>query len=59
MPVDLALATLRAFLVREEGDALSQVMWSLGFVLLVGAICIVLGPKVGADWREFVGRPTP
>ena len=53
-----ALMALRVFLLREGGDAMSQVAWSLAFILLVGAVCVVLGPEIGADWREFVGRPT-
>jgi len=53
-----ALMALRMFFAREEGDAMSQVVWSLAFILLVGALCVVLGPQIGADWREFVGKPT-
>jgi len=37
---------------------MSQVVWSLGFIILAGILAIVLGPAVGADWREFVGKPT-
>ena len=53
-----ALLALRVFLAHEEGDTMSQVVWSLAFILLVGALCVVLGPEIGADWREFVGKPT-
>ena len=53
-----ALTALRSLLSREGGDTMSQVVWSVGFILLVGAICVVVGPEIGADWREFVGRPT-
>ena len=42
----------------EDGDTMSEVLWSVGFILLVGAIAVVVGPEIGADWREFVGRPT-
>jgi hypothetical protein len=45
-------------MAREEGDTMSQVVWSVGFIILAGALAIVVGPAVGADWREFVGRPT-
>ena len=50
---------IRTFLAREAGDTMSQVAWSLGFVLLVGVIAVVVGPEIGANWREFVGKPTP
>ncbi len=53
-----ALTCLRTFLVREDGDTMSQVVWSVGFIILVGVIAVVIGPKIGADWREFVGKPT-
>jgi hypothetical protein len=53
-----AVTALRTFLSREDGDTMSQIVWSVGFILLVGAICVVVGPEIGADWREFVGRPT-
>jgi hypothetical protein len=56
--MDTMLAILRITLVREHGDTMSQVVWSVGFILLVGAIAVVVGPEVGADWREFVGKPT-
>jgi hypothetical protein len=45
-------------MAREEGDTMSQVVWSVGFIILAGVLAIVVGPAVGADWREFVGRPT-
>ena len=53
-----ALTALRSFLSREDGDTMSQVVWSVGFIILVGVVAIVVGPEIGADWREFVGRPT-
>jgi len=53
-----ALTALRLFLAREDGDTMSQIVWSVGFILLVGVIAVVVGPELGADWREFVGRPT-
>jgi hypothetical protein len=53
-----AITALRTFLSREDGDTMSQIVWSVGFILLVGVIAIVVGPELGADWREFVGRPT-
>jgi len=53
-----AFTALCTFLSREDGDTTSQIVWSVGFILLVGAICVVVGPEIGADWREFVGRPT-
>ena len=52
------LTALRRILAREDGDTMSQVIWSVGFILLVGCLCVVVGPEIGADWREFVGRPT-
>jgi hypothetical protein len=52
------LGSLGRFLAREEGDTMSQVVWSVGFIALVGAIAVVIGPEIGADWREFVGKPT-
>jgi len=55
----LAFTALRPFFAREDGDTMSQVAWSLGFVLLVGVIAVVVGPEIGANWREFVGKPTP
>ena len=54
----LALTAIRMFLVREDGDTMSQVAWSVGFILLVGVIAVVVGPELGANWREFVGKPT-
>jgi len=56
MLTTLTLA-IRAYLAREDGDALSQVIWSVGFIILAGVVAIVIGPAVGADWREFVGKP--
>jgi len=53
-----AVTALRTFLSREDGDTMSQIVWSVGFILLVGVIAVVVGPELGADWREFVGRPT-
>jgi len=58
MLTHLAITALRTFLTGEDGDTMSQVAWSLAFVVLVGAICVVVGPAIGADWREFVGKPT-
>ena len=54
----VAFELLRIFIVREEGDTMSQVAWSVGFILLVGVIAVVVGPELGANWREFVGKPT-
>ena len=54
----LAFTALRIFVASEEGDTMSQVAWSLGFILLVGVIAVVVGPELGANWREFVGKPT-
>jgi fumarate reductase subunit C len=54
----LAFTALRIFVARENGDTMSQVVWSVGFILLVGVIAVVIGPSIGADWREFVGKPT-
>ena len=59
MPTRAYVTALRTFLAREEGDTMSQVAWSVGFILLVGVIAVVVGPEVGANWREFVGKPTP
>ena len=53
-----ALTNLAALLHRERGDTASQFIWSIGFILLVGIIAVVVGPEIGADWREFVGKPT-
>jgi hypothetical protein len=52
------IAAIGFFLAREDGDTMSQVVWSLGFIILAGVLAIVIGPAVGADWREFVGKPT-
>ena len=54
----LRYLAFRSFLASEEGDTMSQVVWSVGIVLLVGAIAVVLGPEIGANWHEFVGKPT-
>jgi hypothetical protein len=54
----LAFTALRTFVTSEEGDTMSQVVWSVGFILLVGVIAVTVGPAIGADWREFVGKPT-
>ena len=58
MPTRVTLAAIHTFIARQEGDAMSQVVWSLGFIILAGVLAIVLGPAVGADWREFVSKPT-
>lgn len=58
MLAHLTLTALCTFLAREDGDTMSQVVWSAGFIILAGVLAIVIGPSVGADWREFVGRPT-
>jgi hypothetical protein len=58
MLTHLTVTALRIYLSREDGDTMSQVVWSVGFILLVGVIAVVIGPKIGADWREFVGKPT-
>ena len=52
------LVALYTLLARENGDTMSQVVWSVGFILLVGVVAVVIGPEIGADWREFVGKPT-
>lgn len=52
------MTSLRTFLAREDGDTMSQVVWSVGLIILVGIIAIVIGPEIGADWQEFVGNPT-
>ncbi len=57
MLTTLTLRAIREYLAREDGDALSQVIWSVGFIILAGVLAIVIGPAVGADWREFVGKP--
>jgi hypothetical protein len=56
--MDTMLGVFRTMLVRENGDTMSQVVWSVGFILLVGAVAVVIGPEIGGDWREFVGKPT-
>lgn len=53
------LVALRTFLAREDGDTMSQVVWSVGLILLVGALAIFLGPEISATWRDFVGDPVP
>jgi len=58
MLTHVTLAALRVYIAGEDGDAMSQVVWSLGFIILAGIVAIVIGPAVGADWREFVGKPT-
>ncbi|MGH2405742.1 MAG: hypothetical protein ACRDGN_14965 [bacterium] len=55
----LAFTALRTLLAREMGDTMSQVTWSVGFILLVGVIAVFIGPEISEDWREFVGKPTP
>jgi hypothetical protein len=52
------ISALHFFLAGEDGQTMSQIVWSLGFILLVGSLCVFVGPEIGADWREFVGRPT-
>lgn len=53
------LTALRTFLAREDGDTMSQVVWSVGFILLVGALAVFLGPEISGNWRDFVGDPLP
>jgi len=55
----LAFAAVRSFLACEGGYTMIHVALSLGFVLLVGVVAVVIGPELGANWREFVGKPTP
>ena len=57
MLAHLTLTALRTFFAREDGDTMSQVVWSVGFIILAGVLAIVIGPSIGADWREFVGKP--
>ena len=54
----LAFKALRTVVASEAGDTMSQVAWSVGFILLVGVVAVVVGPELGANWREFVGKPT-
>jgi hypothetical protein len=59
-PSNLWLRLYR-LLLREEGLTMSEVMWSLATIALIAGIAVVLGPELGADWREFVhdhGSPT-
>src|SRR2546428_7054824 len=42
-----ALAALASLLAREDGDTMSQVVWSVGFIILVGVIAVVVGPPPG------------
>ncbi len=51
------VTTIWLFLARQNGDTMSQFVWSIGFIILVGVIVVVLGPAIGGDWREFVGKP--
>jgi hypothetical protein len=57
-PYRLFVALVYRFLFREEGLTMGEVMWSLAAVGMIVAIAVLLGPQMGADWREFVGRPT-
>ena len=50
---------LTYLLTREDGVDTSEFMWSLGVVILIVGVALVLGPQIGADWREFVGKPLP
>jgi hypothetical protein len=52
------VTTLRTFLAREDGDTMSQVLWSVGLILLAGALVFFLGPEISDEWAEFVGDPT-
>jgi hypothetical protein len=58
MHPSLLLARLYRVLLQEEGLTMSEVMWSLAAVALIAGVAVILGPQLGADWREFVGRPT-
>jgi hypothetical protein len=51
------VSALHRLLLREEGFTMGEVMWSLAAVGMIVGIAVVLGPELGADWREFVGRP--
>ncbi len=50
---------LMYLLTREDGVDTSELMWSLALVVTIVGVALVLGPQIGADWREFVGRPLP
>lgn len=53
------LRNLSCLLTHEDGLAMSEVMWSVALIAMIAGVALVLGPEVGADWREFVGRPLP
>jgi uncharacterized membrane protein YwaF len=43
---------------REDGFTMSEVMWSIATVALIAGIAYFIGPALGADWADFVGKPT-
>jgi len=45
-------------MLREEGETLSQVMWCLAFIGLVGVVVVLGHDHIAPFWREFVGDPT-
>jgi len=47
---------IRAITRGESGD--TAVLWSISFIILVGVVAVVIGPELGANWRDFVGKPT-
>lgn len=51
--------TLMCLLIREDGVDTSEFSWSLAVIILIVVVALVLGPQIGADWREFVGKPLP
>ncbi len=57
-PYQIGPHFLYKLLTREEGFTMGEVMWSLAAVAMIAGVAYLLGPAIGADWREFVGSPT-
>ena len=53
-----AFTAFRIVFAREDGDTMSQVLWSVGLILLAGALVFFLGPEISDEWAGFVGNPT-
>jgi hypothetical protein len=60
-PSNVLANLLCRLLLREDGLTMSEFMWSIAAVALIVGIAVIIGPELGADWREFVnnrGSPT-
>jgi len=57
-PYHLLPHLLHRLYTREDGFTMSEVMWSIAVVAMIAGLAYFVGPALGADWADFVGKPT-